>query len=56
MRHKQKVELLAFATWAKEKCTTPHGIDVDAWIALSPRVKATWLRKGESAYRALGVK
>ena len=38
-----RLELLACAMWAKEKCTTNYGIDIDHWINMHPNPKRAWI-------------
>ena len=39
----RRLELLACAMWAKEKCTTNYGIDIDHWINMHPNPKRDWI-------------
>jgi hypothetical protein len=41
----RQIELLAFAMWAKEKCTTEHGVNVNAWERMSKDAKLAWMLK-----------
>lgn len=43
---KRRIELLAFALWAKEKCTTPYGISIEHWEKMAAVPKAAWLALG----------
>ena len=41
----KRLELLACAMWAKEKCTTNYGIDIDHWINMHTTAKRAWIKK-----------
>jgi len=48
----QRLERLACAMWAKEKCTTKYGIDIDAWESMIPFVKNVWIGLAKKHLRA----
>jgi len=50
-----RIQLLAFALWAKEKCTTEYGIDITVWESMDPCAKREWMKRGEYELRR-GVK
>ena len=42
-RERRKIELLACAMWAKEKCTTHYGININAWLEMNVTAKKMWI-------------
>jgi hypothetical protein len=50
MRTTAKIEKLACAMWAREKCTTPFGIDIDHWEQMHRVPKARWILAAKKHY------
>ncbi len=48
-----KREKLACAIWAKEKCTTKYGIDIEAWENMNPEAKSMWISRADAQIAAL---
>jgi hypothetical protein len=43
VKDNRRIELLACAMWAKQKCTTSFGIDIEAWENMQPMSKLAWI-------------